>query len=131
LISAENLNEYADDAWNSIKIMLENNFEIPGSALKKYIHKNIQKFSESLKNDEELKNRLNKWIRFFLYRMILKNSEEVQTLISKTVSGWKGNELSNKLELEVGKDLQFIRINGTLVGGLVGLLIYAITKIFI
>ena len=50
--------------------------------------------------------------------------------ISRTVGNWKGRELSQKLELEVGKDLQFIRINGTLVGGLVGLFIYFITQLF-
>ena len=66
-----------------------------------------------------------------MYRMILKNSEEVQNLISKTVAGWEGKELSNKLEREVGKDLQFIRINGTLVGGMVGLVIHTLTQLFI
>ena len=131
LISPENLTEYADDAWESVKKMLEENLENPNSGLHHYLNKNIQKLSESLQNDEELKLRLNKWIRHFLYRMILKNSEEVQTLISKTVAGWEGKELSNKLELEVGKDLQFIRINGTLVGGLVGLAIYTITHLVI
>lgn len=131
LISPENLSEYADDAWESVKKMLEENLENPNSGLHHYLNKNIQKLSESLQHDEELKLRLNKWIRHFLYRMILKNSEEVQTLISKTVAGWEGKELSNKLELEVGKDLQFIRINGTLVGGLVGLVIHTLTQLFI
>src|SRR5690606_2038484 len=131
LISSENLKEYVEDAWESIKKILNENIENPASGLNHYLQKNIQKLSESLQNDEELKIRLNKWIRHFLYRMILKNSEEVQTLISKTVASWEGKELSNKLELEVGKDLQFIRINGTLVGGLVGLVIYTITHFFV
>ncbi|HLV24364.1 MAG TPA: DUF445 domain-containing protein [Moheibacter sp.] len=131
LISPENLNDYAEDAWESIKKILNENIENPYSGLSLYLQKNIQKLSESLQNDEDLKIRLNKWIRHFLYRMILKNSEEVQTLISKTVASWEGKELSNKLELEVGKDLQFIRINGTLVGGLVGLVIYTLTQMFI
>ena len=61
--------------------------------------------------------------------MALKNTKEVGHLIKNTVAHWDGKELSQKLELEVGKDLQFIRINGTLVGGLVGLLIYIITHI--
>ncbi|MEG1667414.1 DUF445 family protein, partial [Chryseobacterium sp.] len=52
-------------------------------------------------------------------------------LISSTVGNWQGKELSEKLELEVGKDLQFIRVNGTLVGGLVGLIIYTISHFFI
>ncbi|SMC32526.1 DUF445 domain-containing protein [Moheibacter sediminis] len=130
LISAENLRNYTDDAWDSIKKMLWLNIEEPNSSLKKHLHKNIEKLSENLTNDEGLGLRINKWIRHFLYRMILKNSTEVEQLISSTVSGWEGKELSEKLELEVGKDLQFIRINGTLVGGLVGLIIYFVTQLF-
>lgn len=130
LISAENLRNYTDDAWDSIKKMLWKNIEDPKSSLKNYLHKNIEKLSENLTNDEELGLRINKWIRHFLYRMILKNRTEVERLISSTVSGWEGKELSDKLELEVGKDLQFIRINGTLVGGLVGLIIYIVTQLF-
>lgn len=130
LISADNLRNYTDDAWDSIKKMIWQNIEEPGSSLKNYLHKNIEKLSENLSNDEELGLRINKWIRHFLYRMILKNRNEVERLISSTVSGWEGKELSDKLELEVGKDLQFIRINGTLVGGLVGLAIYTVTHFF-
>lgn len=130
LISTENLKTYTDDAWESIKNLLWQNIEEPDSTLKNYLHKNIEKLSDNLANDEELGLRINKWIRHFLYRMILKNRNEVEELISSTVSGWEGKELSDKLELEVGKDLQFIRINGTLVGGLVGLIIYTVTQLF-
>lgn len=130
LISPENLRIYTDDAWDSIKKMLWKNVEEPESPLKGYLHKNIEKLSQNLSQDEELGLRINKWIRHFLYRMILKNRTEVEQLISSTVSGWEGKELSDKLELEVGKDLQFIRINGTLVGGLVGLIIYVVTQLF-
>lgn len=131
LISTENLRQYTDEAWQSIKTMLVENLNDPDSTLHEYLRKNIQKLSENLQNDEELGLKINKWIRLFLYRMILRNRNEVENLISSTVSSWEGKELSDKLELEVGKDLQFIRINGTLVGGLVGLIIYAITQFFI
>lgn len=65
------------------------------------------------------------------YKYILRNTHQASTLISSTVGNWQGKELSQKLELEVGKDLQFIRVNGTLVGGLVGLIIYTISHFFI
>lgn len=87
-------------------------------------------FASQLQTDEQLQNRLNGWVQKTAYQFILKNRKEVGELISRTVGNWQGRELSNKLELEVGKDLQFIRINGTLVGGLVGLLIYALTQLF-
>ncbi|HLV92783.1 MAG TPA: DUF445 domain-containing protein [Aequorivita sp.] len=131
LITPESLKPYTDDAWKSIKEILLQNLENPDSQLKDYLRKNIEKLSDNLTHDQELGSRLNSWIRHFLYRMILKNRDEVEHLISDTVSGWEGKELSEKLELEVGKDLQFIRINGTLVGGLVGLIIYTLTVFFV
>lgn len=131
MLTSQNLKPYTDDAWQSIKGILIQNLEDPNSPLQNYLEKNIQKLSDSLSGDEEIGAKLNGWIRHFLYRMILKNRNEVERLISTTVAGWEGRELSEKLELEVGKDLQFIRVNGTLVGGLVGLIIYILTNLFI
>ncbi|MCG2431711.1 DUF445 domain-containing protein [Aequorivita xiaoshiensis] len=131
VLTEQNLRTYTNDAWQSIKGLLLQNLENPNSQLQGYLQSNIQKLSHSLSDDQEISNRINSWVRHFLYRMTLKNSDEVVSLISSTVAGWEGKELSEKLELEVGKDLQFIRINGTLVGGFVGLLIYTLTHLFI
>ena len=70
-------------------------------------------------------------MRLSLYKLALKNAKEIGSIIENTVEQWDGKELSEKLELEVGKDLQYIRINGTLIGGLVGVLIYFITNLFV
>ncbi len=131
ILTEQNIRPYTDDAWQSIKGILLLNLENPDSQLKGYIKRNIQKLSHSLSQDRELGLRINSWIRHFLYRMILRNRNEVEVLITRTVAGWEGKELSDKLELEVGKDLQFIRVNGTLVGGLVGLVIHTLTQLFI
>lgn len=131
LITEQNLAHYTSEAWQSIKQILIQNLEDSDSLLQEYLKKNIAKLAYNLENDELMANRINGWIRHFSYRMLLKNRDEAERLISKTVGEWEGRELSEKLELEVGKDLQFIRINGTLVGGLVGLLIYTITQLFL
>ena len=55
--------------------------------------------------------------------------DEVGQLIGQTVAEWDPYATSRKIELQIGKDLQFIRINGTLVGGLVGLVIYSLTRL--
>ena len=128
-ITKEKLTDYASDFWNSIKQNLNDSFENPNSTLQVYVHNNILKLRDNLNNNQEMIDKINGWIRHFIYRMILKNVKEVEELISGTIDKWEGKELSEKLELEVGKDLQFIRINGTLVGGLVGLIIYTITHI--
>lgn len=128
-ITKERLNDYAADLWQAIKLNLTESFDDENSAMQLYIRKNIKKLAENLNENQEMIAKINGWVRHFLYRMILRNVKEVEGLISSTVDKWEGKELSEKLELEVGKDLQFIRINGTLVGGLVGLIIYTITQL--
>ena len=54
---------------------------------------------------------------------------EVAEVIARTVEGWDATDASNKIEVQIGRDLQFIRINGTLVGGLVGLVLYLVTVV--
>jgi uncharacterized membrane-anchored protein YjiN (DUF445 family) len=61
--------------------------------------------------------------------VVEKYRHEIGDLIAQTVASWDPAATSQRFELAVGRDLQFVRINGTLVGGLVGLLIYAITRL--
>lgn len=131
LLKGDKLNEYSNDIWVSIKNTLRNELQEEQSSLKKYISKNLNEFSENLKTDESLQNKIDDWIRVTAYKYILRNTHQFGNLISSTVGNWQGKELSEKLELEVGKDLQFIRVNGTLVGGLVGLIIYTIAHFFL
>jgi uncharacterized membrane-anchored protein YjiN (DUF445 family) len=131
LLKNDKLNEYSNDIWISIKNTLTKELQEDESSLKNYLSKNLNEFSQNLKTDENLQNKIDNWIRVTAYKYILKNTHQFGNLISSTVGNWKGKELSEKLELEVGKDLQFIRVNGTLVGGLVGLIIYTISHFFI
>lgn len=127
-LNGDKLNDYATDIWFSIKETLKKELMDEKSSLKSYITKNLQELSYNLQTDEVLQNKIDHWIRATAYKYILKNTKEAGNLISSTVGNWEGKELSRKLELEVGKDLQFIRINGTLVGGLVGLIIYTVSQ---
>ena len=127
-LNGEKLNEYASDIWLSIKDSLRTELTSETSSLKIYIKKNLSELSNNLQNDEVLQNKIDSWIRLTAYKYILKNTKEAGNLISNTVGNWEGKELSRKLELEVGKDLQFIRITGTIVGGLGGLLIYTVAQ---
>lgn len=131
LLKGDKLNEYSNDIWISIKNTLKTELQEEESSLKKYLAKNLNEFSENLKTDENLQNKIDDWIRVTAYKYILRNTHQFGNLISSTVGNWQGKELSEKLELEVGKDLQFIRVNGTLVGGLVGLIIYTIAHFFL
>ena len=130
-LTDEKISQYSQDIWNSIKKSLTKELEEENSALKNYLQKNLAELSEKLKTDEVFQHKIDHWICVTAYKYILKNTHQFGALISSTVGNWEGKELSEKLELEVGKDLQFIRVNGTLVGGLVGLIIYTISHFFI
>ena len=130
-LKKEKINQYSKDIWESIKKSLSKELEDEDSALKKYLQKNLSELAENLKSDEKLQYKIDHWVRVTAYKYILRNTHQFGDLISSTVGNWQGKELSEKLELEVGKDLQFIRVNGTLVGGLVGLVIYTIANFFI
>jgi uncharacterized membrane-anchored protein YjiN (DUF445 family) len=131
LLKNDKLDEYSSDIWVSIKKTLMKELQDEQSSLKNYLTKNLNEFSENLKTDENLQNKIDHWVRVTAYKYILKNTHQFGNLISSTVGNWQGKELSEKMELEVGKDLQFIRVNGTLVGGLVGLIIYTIANFFL
>lgn len=131
LLRNDKLEEYSNDIWVSIKKTLMKELQEEQSSLKNYLSKNLSEFSQNLKTDENLQNKIDHWVRVTAYKYILKNTHQFGNLISNTVGNWQGKELSEKLELEVGKDLQFIRVNGTLVGGLVGLIIYTIAHFFL
>ena len=108
----------------------------PEHALRTEVQGQLHTLANELPFLEDLKAKLrtlqptiDSWVQKAAYQFVLRNRHEVGRLISNTVANWDGAALSEKLELEVGKDLQFIRINGTLVGGLVGLLIYVVTQV--
>ena len=78
--------------------------------------------------DEALLEKIDGWVAEAVLRVVEQHRGEVGGLIAQTVSSWDPQETSRRIELLVGRDLQFIRINGTLVGGLVGLLIYTVSR---
>lgn len=121
----------AADIWKSVKNGIVSALEADQSALKNYIRKSIDDIADTFKNDADFNQKINAWVRKNAYKIVLKNKGSLGALISQTVGKWEGKDLSEKLELEVGKDLQFIRINGTLVGGIVGLIIYTITQLLL
>jgi uncharacterized membrane-anchored protein YjiN (DUF445 family) len=79
--------------------------------------------------DEALLEKVDGWVIGAVLRVVEQHRHEVGQLIAQTVSAWDPEETSRRIELLVGRDLQFIRINGTLVGGLVGLLIYTVAQL--
>ncbi|MEO6834140.1 MAG: DUF445 domain-containing protein [Chitinophagaceae bacterium] len=130
LLSAEKLEGFASAVWTTMKASIKAELSNTDSGLAKYLSNMLDEQVAMLQTDTVLQEKIDSWIRQTAYKLVLRNADTVGTLISTTVGNWQGKDLSEKLELEVGKDLQFIRINGTIVGGLVGLLIHTLTILF-
>jgi uncharacterized membrane-anchored protein YjiN (DUF445 family) len=90
----------------------------------------ISSFGGSMLENEKMLQELDAYGIDLLLGVIEQHRHEVADLIAQTVSRWDPEATSQRLELALGPDLQFVRINGTLVGGLVGLLIYAVPRLF-
>jgi uncharacterized membrane-anchored protein YjiN (DUF445 family) len=88
----------------------------------------LRRVGRWLEEDGERKAQLNRRIRIAAQRLLIAYRVEIGAYIERVVRDWDSTTLVEKLELQVGKDLQYIRINGTLVGGLVGLLIFVASK---
>jgi len=82
-----------------------------------------------LDDDAGARERLDAWARVALRKGVSPRRHEIGAFVAQVVAGWDAGEVVDKLELQVGRDLQFIRINGTLVGGLAGLVIYTVARL--
>ena len=78
-----------------------------------------------LLREKEVREALNGRIRSLLVELADRHGEDVARLVSETIRGWDAQTIVDKLEANVGQDLQYIRLNGTIIGGLVGLLLHA------
>ena len=94
------------------------------------VEQGLMKLGHAVLSDADLMAKVDHWILDAVLYAVDQFRGEVAQLISYTVGQWDAEETSRKIELQIGKDLQFVRINGTLVGGLVGLLLYSISKFF-
>jgi uncharacterized membrane-anchored protein YjiN (DUF445 family) len=123
--------DYINGIWDEIKLSISNDLEKGDeSSIKKNISSLIQGFGNGIKEDPIMIDKINNFIKNDLLSVLLNNKKVIGDLISSTVKSWDGKEVSEKLELEIGKDLQYIRINGTLVGGIIGLVIYGVEQLY-
>ncbi|WP_238154675.1 DUF445 domain-containing protein [Ornithinimicrobium sufpigmenti] len=81
--------------------------------------------------DAGLRGKLDQWTADTVVALVERYGPEITSVISSTIERWDAREASEKIELHVGRDLQFIRINGTVVGALVGLLIHGLSQLLL
>src|SRR3546814_9285418 len=86
----------------------------------------LRQLGETLQHDDKLRATINRFVRRAAVGIAADYGDGIVRLVSETVRGWDARTITDRLENAVGRDLQYIRVNGTLVGGLVGLVIHAV-----
>jgi uncharacterized membrane-anchored protein YjiN (DUF445 family) len=127
IIHNDVLNNYIGNIWSDLKKIIIEDIKKPNSNIQFQIEKTIERVGENFLNDKAAQEKLNSFIEIAALGFITKNSDKIVSLIAEKVKKWDAKDFSDTLELQVGSDLQYIRISGTLVGGLIGIIIYLFT----
>lgn len=118
---------YTNHLWHEVKLRLLTDATADDSQLVAKLSQAMHTFNEALLQDKAVRGKLNQWIRIIATDALVERREMIADLVTRVIRKWDAETVSRKFELHVGKDLQYIRINGTLVGGLVGLLLHTVS----
>jgi uncharacterized membrane-anchored protein YjiN (DUF445 family) len=130
LLDREAVRTFSSNLWDDARTALVRQAEQQEAPAMEALARGLMSFGEAVKDDPELLRKIDNWIVDVAVHLVHRFRDDVAGLISDTVSSWDAEATSRRIELAVGRDLQFIRINGTLVGGLAGLAIYTLTQLF-
>ena len=122
------IGEYLHGLWSELLGWLHEDLAKSDSAIRQRIVAMAGTLGARLEADEAMRRWINEQIMDAAPRTIERYREDIRRYIVERVGQWNAEEMSVELEKHIGRDLQFIRVNGTLVGGLVGLLIHSITQ---
>jgi uncharacterized membrane-anchored protein YjiN (DUF445 family) len=115
--------------WSAFRRALLEALDDADGQLRERITRELAAFGARIGTDEALHARLDAWGADFAVWAVGRYGEELTSVITATIERWDGHEAARRIELHVGRDLQFIRINGTIVGGLVGVVIHAVSLV--
>jgi uncharacterized membrane-anchored protein YjiN (DUF445 family) len=118
--------DWVGELWESGRAALLKAARDPEAVLAGKFGEALKQLGETIQTDARLNRALNQFARRAVVGVVATYGSGIVTLVSDTVRGWDARTITGRLENAVGRDLQYIRINGTLVGGLVGLLIHTV-----
>jgi uncharacterized membrane-anchored protein YjiN (DUF445 family) len=126
LLANPAMNKWIEGLWDQGRNALLKAARNPDAALAGSFGEALTKLGATLQEDEALKRQINRFARRAIVGTTESYGDNIVSLVSDTIGGWDASTITDRVENAVGSDLQFIRINGTLVGGLAGLVIHAI-----
>ncbi|WP_199185861.1 DUF445 domain-containing protein [Streptomyces carminius] len=129
LISRDEVQELIGSAWASVRAMVVAAAEDERSALRLRVRASVLSLGKRLSADGGLRGKVDGWIEGAAAHVVTTYRHEITSLITETVESWDAEHTSRKIEANIGRDLQFIRINGTVVGALAGLAIHTATHV--
>jgi uncharacterized membrane-anchored protein YjiN (DUF445 family) len=125
----EAFNRYLGEMWADLRQWLKDDLQTEDSRTQKRIAEAGQWLGETLVADSALRASLNGHLEQAARRVAPDFATFLTRHISDTVKSWDARDMSHQIELNIGKDLQFIRINGTLVGGTIGLILWLLSQL--
>lgn len=124
------IEDLVSSVWDRVRNAAERFRADPEHASLGPLEEALAALAESLTDNAELRAEVDRFVTDIVASLLEQHRHEVADLIAVTVQNWDPQVAASRIELAVGRDLQFIRFNGTLVGGAAGLVIYIATKIF-
>ncbi|MDW4905169.1 DUF445 domain-containing protein [Streptomyces sp. ADMS] len=115
-------------AWTAVRSMIVSAAEDERSELRLRVRASLLSLGSRMAVDTGLQNKVDGWVEGAAVYVVTTYQGEITSLITDTVAGWDAEHTTRKIEAHIGRDLQFIRINGTVVGSLAGLLIYVVSR---
>jgi uncharacterized membrane-anchored protein YjiN (DUF445 family) len=131
LIAHPALGDYLHGLWGELLGWLHDDLGRRDSTIRQRIASMAGTLGARLQGDEAIRRWINEQIEAAAPLAIERYREDIRRYIEERVGEWNAQEMTLELERHIGRDLQFIRINGTLVGGLVGLLIHTVTQLLL
>ena len=130
IIANPAMQRWIDGLWEQARAALLRAARDPQAALAGQLGDMLRHAGASIQGDAMLRDAINRFVRRAVVGLTASYGDAIVRLVSETVRGWDARTITDRLERTVGRDLQYIRINGTIVGGMVGLTIYALENAF-
>ncbi|WP_414629005.1 DUF445 domain-containing protein [Streptomyces prasinus] len=128
ILGRDEVQDLIASVWTAVRAMIVSAAEDERSELRLRVRASLLSLGARMSADARLQGKVDGWLESAAVYVVTTYRGEITSLITDTVAGWDAEHTTKKIEANIGRDLQFIRINGTVVGSLAGLLIYTVSR---